>query len=76
MPEEAATVQAAPTPTRGVVPVEGMHCAACVAKVERAARGVRGVLAADVSYATHRLSVSFYHAVTGVEAIAAAVAKL
>ncbi|MFZ9914451.1 MAG: heavy metal translocating P-type ATPase [Phycisphaerales bacterium] len=77
MHEDAATVQAAPTPTatRGVVPVEGMHCAACVAKVERAARGVRGVLAADVSYATHRLSVSFDASVTGIEPIAAAVAK-
>ncbi|MCE2882166.1 MAG: heavy metal translocating P-type ATPase, partial [Planctomycetaceae bacterium] len=75
MPDGSATVQAAPASARGVVPVEGMHCAACVAKVERAARGVRGVLAADVSYATHRLSVSFDPAVTGVEAIAAAVAK-
>ena len=38
-------------------PVKGMHCAACVNKVERALRGVPGVHAAVVNLATERASV-------------------
>lgn len=38
--------------------VEGMSCASCVGRVERALRGVPGVLAADVNLATERASVT------------------
>jgi len=38
-------------------PVKGMHCAACVNKVERALRGVPGVHAAVVNLATERATV-------------------
>jgi Cu+-exporting ATPase len=38
-------------------PVKGMHCAACVNKVERALRGVPGVKAAAVNLATERATV-------------------
>jgi Cu+-exporting ATPase len=38
-------------------PVKGMHCAACVNKVEQALRGVPGVEAATVNLATERATV-------------------
>ncbi|KGO98038.1 heavy metal translocating P-type ATPase [Novilysobacter defluvii] len=38
--------------------VEGMSCASCVGRVERALRGVPGVLAANVNLATERASVT------------------
>lgn len=40
-----------------VIPVEGMHCAACASKVEAAARRVAGVRVASVSFATRKLRV-------------------
>jgi P-type Cu+ transporter len=39
------------------LPVKGMHCAACVAKVERALKSVPGVSAATVNLATERARV-------------------
>ncbi len=39
--------------------IEGMTCAACVARVERAITKVDGVVAADVNLATERASVRF-----------------
>ena len=51
-----------PAPTSGEesrldFPVKGMHCAACVGKVERALLGVPGVQTAAVNLATERASV-------------------
>ena len=46
------------TETRVDVPVKGMHCAACVGKVERALTGVPGVDKAPVNLATERATVS------------------
>ncbi len=43
--------------TRLEFPVKGMHCAGCVAKVERALRGVEGVAEASVNLATERATV-------------------
>src|SRR5262245_30194568 len=43
--------------TRLQFPVKGMHCAACVGKVERALRAVPGVRTAAVSLATERAAV-------------------
>ena len=43
--------------TRLDFPVKGMHCAGCVAKVERALRGVEGVAEANVNLATERATV-------------------
>src|SRR5215831_18815861 len=37
--------------------IKGMHCAGCVAKVERALRGVPGVAEATVNLATERATV-------------------
>jgi Cu+-exporting ATPase len=38
-------------------PVKGMHCAACVSKVEHALLGVPGVKSAAVNLATERATV-------------------
>ena len=57
-----------------VAPVRGMHCAACVGKVERALASVPGVEQASVNLATERATVSFDPALTSVDALRAAVA--
>jgi Cu+-exporting ATPase len=46
------------TATRWVLPVKGMHCAACVGKVERALQAVPGVAEAHVNLATERATVT------------------
>ena len=43
--------------TRITLPVEGMHCAGCVGRVERALAAVPGVTGASVNLATHRATV-------------------
>jgi len=65
MPEQKADL---------VAPVRGMHCAACVAKVERALTSTPGVDQASVNLATEQAKVSFDPALTSVEALRAAVA--
>jgi P-type Cu+ transporter len=56
-----ATITALPAPTRDpddwAFPVEGMTCATCARRVEKAARAVPGVARAEVNLATERLSV-------------------
>ena len=59
---------------RLTLPVRGMHCAACVAKVEGALARVPGVDAAAVNLATERATVTFDPARVRVEALQAAVA--
>src|SRR5260370_593644 len=54
--------------------VRGMHCAACVSKVERALRGVPGVDAAAVNLATERATVEGDPARADAAALASAVA--
>jgi P-type Cu+ transporter len=54
--------------------VRGMHCAACVDKVERALRSVPGVEAASVNLATERASVEWDPARVDAHALAKAVA--
>jgi Cu+-exporting ATPase len=62
------------TPPRLDVPVKGMHCAACVDKVERALRSVPGVTDAAVNLATGRASVALGAEAPGLSALQAAVA--
>src|SRR5262249_35815901 len=57
-----------------VAPVRGMHCAACVGRVERALTAVPGVDQALVNLATEQATVSFDPALTSVDALRAAVA--
>src|SRR5262245_43706089 len=60
--------------TRLDFPVKGMHCAGCVAKVERALRGVPGVAEPNVNLATERATVWVRPASPGLPAIPTAVA--
>ena len=58
---------------RRTLPVRGMHCAACVGKVERALAGVPGVEGAAVNLATEQATVAFDAARTDVPALQRAV---
>ena len=60
--------------TRVDLPVKGMHCAACVGKVERALQGVPGVDRAAVNLATERATVWLDPAEVGVSSLRTAVA--
>jgi P-type Cu+ transporter len=57
-----------------VAPVRGMHCAACVGRVERALTGLPGVERATVNLATEQATVSFDPERTSFDALQAAVA--
>ena len=59
---------------RQTLPVRGMHCAACVGKVERALTGVPGVERAAVNLATEQATVAFDPARASVPALQQAVA--
>jgi len=63
-----------PQATSIVAPVRGMHCAACVGRVERALTSVPGVDQASVNLATEQATVSFDPALTSVDALRTAVA--
>jgi P-type Cu+ transporter len=56
-----------------VAPVRGMHCAACVGRVERALTGIAGVERASVNLATEQATVSFDPERTSFDALQAAV---
>src|SRR4051812_14979981 len=51
------------------VPVVGMHCAACAARIEKALAGVPGVRGAGVNFATGRATVAYDPAATDPEAL-------
>jgi len=57
-----------------VAPVRGMHCAACVGRVERALTSVPGVEQASVNLATEQATVSFDPGRANIDALKAAVA--
>jgi Cu+-exporting ATPase len=61
------------TVERVTLPVRGMHCAACVGKVERALTGVPGVSEALVNLATEQATVAFDRDRTDLSALRAAV---
>ena len=42
-----------------LLPIRGMSCAACVGKVEKALRSIKGVIQAGVNFATERASVEY-----------------
>jgi len=71
----AGTADAPAAERRLDLPVEGMHCAACVGKVERALRGVPGVRDAAANLATERATVWLDDGAPGLEALRAAVAR-
>src|SRR2546429_4978720 len=59
---------------RMTAPVRGMHCAACVGKVERVLTSVPGVESASVNLATEQAAVVFDPARTDLARLRAAVA--
>jgi Cu+-exporting ATPase len=58
---------------RTVFPIHGMSCASCVGRVERALRGVSGVLDASVNLAERTGRVDFLSGVASVDGLRAAV---
>ena len=56
-----------------LIPIGGMTCASCSAAVEKAVRGVEGVVSAGVNLATEKLSVSYEPERTRLSAIKKAV---
>ena len=60
---------------RRTLPVRGMHCAACVSKVEGALRSVPGVAEVAVNLATERATVTFDPARTDLARLQEAVAR-
>jgi P-type Cu+ transporter len=69
-----ATPGSAPTATSELT-IQGMTCAACVGRVERALTKVPGVQSATVNLVTERATVHFEPAATTVQALVAAVEK-
>ena len=64
-----ATTITAPESERIDLPVTGMTCAACAARIERSLAKAEGVAEASVNLATERAMVRFDPAVTGVDKI-------
>src|SRR5690606_41927842 len=62
-------------PARVALPVEGMECAACAARIERQLGRQPGVRAAAVNYATGEALVEYDAAETGVDRLAATVQR-
>jgi Cu+-exporting ATPase len=58
---------------RALFAIEGMHCAACTARIERALLGVEGVAAASVNLATAEAGVEYDSRRTSLEPLLAAV---
>ncbi|MFH0989150.1 MAG: heavy metal translocating P-type ATPase [bacterium] len=56
-----------------ILPVEGMTCASCVARVEKTLKKIDGVELAAVNLATEKVSLSFDPAKTSLEQLASAV---
>ena len=62
-------------PTSARIGIRGMHCAACVAKVERALSQTPGVLRASVNLASEEALVEYRPAQVGLPGLGAAVAS-
>jgi Cu+-exporting ATPase len=58
------------------LPIGGMTCASCVAKVEKALSGVEGVLNASVNFATETATVEYLPSAASLEELNRAVAKI
>ena len=75
----STTIAADPALPPGTVawtlPIEGMTCASCVSRVEKALRKVPGVLTAEVNLATEKAQVTVADRQTPVESLIAAVEK-
>ena len=52
-----------------IIAIGGMHCAACVTRVEKALRSVPGVSEASVNFSTEQAIVTYDEALAGLEAL-------
>jgi len=52
--------------SRITLPVRGMTCAACVSAVENALRGLEGVVAASVNFATEKATIDYFLSQVGI----------
>ena len=76
MPQTAIPPQAdTPPAEKQTLDLQGMHCASCVARIERSLKKVAGVEEAAVNLATNRASVTYDPAQTSLAALIAAVEK-
>jgi len=57
----------------GTMKIQGMTCAVCARATEKAAGAVPGVQLASVNFASEKLTIQYDEAVTGLDAVAAAV---
>ncbi|GIX47182.1 MAG: haloacid dehalogenase [Candidatus Tectimicrobiota bacterium] len=57
------------------IPIGGMRCASCAAHIERALRGVEGVIAAAVNFGTQTATVTYLPGVVEVAALRRAIAE-
>jgi heavy metal translocating P-type ATPase len=74
----AAAIRAAgyrPAEQTIALKIDGMTCADCVARVERALKATRGVTSASVNLATERATVTLLEGAATAQALAAAVAR-
>ena len=62
--------------TTATLHIDGMHCASCVGRVEKALRGVTGVEDASVNLATNEARVEYEPASASLDQIQSAVAKI
>jgi Cu+-exporting ATPase len=71
-----STAHAAPELERVDLPVEGMTCASCAARIEKGLGRLDGVAEAHVNFATNRATVAYDESATGPEAFAATIESL
>jgi len=74
-PPDSVVAAASTAPGEMTLPVEGMTCASCVRRIEKALAKVEGVESASVNLATERAHVVFDPAKAGVEQFRVAVEK-
>jgi P-type Cu+ transporter len=67
------TVKTSGTIQTLTLPVEGMTCASCVARVEKTLKKIEGVEIANVNFATENVAVTFDAAKTNLDALSSAV---
>ena len=58
---------------KATIAIVGMHCAACVAKVEKALRAVPGVSNASVNFSTEQANVTYDESLSGFETLRRAI---
>ena len=66
---------ASTTPEHVDLALEGLHCASCVGRAERALSAVPGVDSATVNLATERAAIDFDPTVAGVPQLVRAIAE-